>query len=191
LAETDDMGFSEKAIETVVDRLYDLVSAKKSITVREVAKALSISETQTEKLARLLESSKLVQVNYSLSDIIISIAEEAKPAQAPAASHDSDSAERALLSSCDEIAKAKSLLEYSRRQVEQLSKKIVQVAPQQAAAVKANEISPVLRKKLEGLESDAQEAKSHAQAALAAATVLEEASRKLSAVAATRKGARQ
>ena len=190
MAETDDMGFSEKAIETVVDRLYDLVNAKKSITVREVAKALSISESQTEKLARLLESSKLVQVNYSLSDIIISIAEEAKPAQAPAASQDSE-AERALLASCDEIAKAKSLLEYSRRQVEQLSKKIAQVAPQQAAAVKANEISPGLRKKLEGLDSDAHEAKSHAEAALAAATALEESSRKLSAVATTRKGARQ
>ena len=191
MAETGELDFSEKAIETVVDRLYDIVKAKKSVPVRDVAKALSISESQTEKLARLLESSKLVQVNYNLSDIIITIAEEAKVAAA-APSADADPAERALLSSCEEVARAKALLEYSRRQVEQLARKISQSAPQQAAAIKAQDITPTLRKKLEGLESDAAEAKAHANAALVAAAVLEEASQKLTqVVAASRKGARQ
>jgi len=189
LAETGDTGFSEKAIETVVDRLYDIVKAKKAVPVREVAKALLISEAQTEKLARLLESSKLVQVNYNLSDTIITIAEEAKEGQAAAASAENPS-ERAILSTCEEVARAKSLLEYSRRQLEQLSRKLAQSAPQQAAAVKAQDVGPGLRKKLEGLESDAAEAKAHANATLAAAAALEEASQKLSQVA-TRKGARQ
>jgi len=188
LAGTGDAGSSEKAIETVVDRLYDLVNAKKSVTVREVAKALSISEPQTEKLARLLESSKLVQVNYSLSEIIITIAEEAKAAPAAAAT-EPDPAERAILSSCDEVARAKAVLEFSRRQVEQLSGRLAQSASQQAAAIKAKDVSPALRRRLEGIGSDAAQAKAHATAALAAATVLEEASQRLSQVA-TRKGAR-
>jgi len=190
LADTNDAGFSEKAIETVVDRLYDLVKAKKAVPVREIAKALSISESQTEKLARLLESSKLVQVNYNLSDITITIAEEAKPEAAIAASAENDPAERAILSTCDEVARAKSLLEFSRRQVEQLSKKLSQSSSQQAAAIKAKDISPGLRKKLEGLESDAAEAKAHANATLVAATTLEDSSQALSQMA-TRKGARQ
>lgn len=190
MAETGDVDFSEKAIETVVDRLYDIVKAKKAVPVREVAKALSISESQTEKLARLLESSKLVQVNYNISDIIITIVEEAKPDAVVAASAGSNPAERALLSSCEDVERARALLEYSRRQLEQLSKKLAQSAPQQAAAVKAQDIGPALRKKLEGLDSDAAKAKAHANATLVAATVLEEASQKLSQ-AATRKGARQ
>jgi len=190
LAATGDAGSSEKAIETVVDRLYDIVNAKKSATVREIAKALSISESQAEKLARLLESSKLVQVNYNLSDITITIAEEAKQAPAAAAPAEQDPAERAMLSACDEVARAKSVLEFSRRQVEQLSGKLALTASQQAAAVKAKDVSPALRRRLEGLESDAAQAKAHANAALVAATVLEEAGQKLAQVA-TRKGARQ
>jgi hypothetical protein len=189
LAESGDADSSEKSIETVVDRLYDIVKAKKSVPVREISKALSLSESQTEKLARLLESSKLVQVNYSLSDIIITIADQ--PAtHSSAASVVPDAAERAILSACDDVARVKSLLEFSRRNVEQLSKKIAQEAPQQAAALKAKDVSPVMRKRLESLEADAAQAKAHANAILAASAVLQEASQRLSQVVA-RKGARQ
>lgn len=190
MVETGDVGNSEKAIETVVDRLYDIVKAKKAATVKEVSKALSIPEAQTEKLARLLESSKLVQVNYNLSDITITIAEEAGAVPAAAASAQPDPAERAILSACDEVARAKSLLEFSRRQVEQLSKKLAQSAPQLSVAIDAKDVSPALRRRLAGLETDAAEAKAHANAALVAATVLEEAGGKLSQVV-TRKGARK
>jgi len=189
LTESGDAYSSEGAIETVVDRLYDLVKAKKAVSVRDVSKALSLSEPQTEKLARLLESSKLVQVNYSLSDIIISIAEGEATAVA-AASGEANPAERAILATCDDVARAKSLLEFSRRQIEQLSRKLAQAAPQQAASLKAKDVSPAMKKKLESLESDAAQAKGHANATLVAATVLEDESQKLSQVA-TRKGARQ
>ena len=189
MAEKVNADSSEKSIETVVDRLYDLVKARKTITVREVSKALSLSESQTEKLARLLESSKLVQVNYSLSDIIITIGEEAKAAPTASAAGESDPVERAILSACEDVARAKTLLEFSKRQTEQLSSKLALAASQQAG-VKAKDISPALRKRLESLESDAAQAKSYANATLVATTVLEEASQKLSQ-AATRKGARQ
>ncbi len=190
LAESVTEDSSEKAIETVVDRLYDLVKARKAISVREVSKALSLPEPQTEKLARLLESSKLVQVNYSLSDIIITTVDEAKAAPAAFAASNSDSAEREILTACEDVARAKTLLEFSKRQTEQVSRKLAQAASQQAASIKAKDVSPALRKRLESLESDAAEAKGYANAALVAATVLEEASQKLSQ-AATRKGARQ
>jgi predicted metalloprotease with PDZ domain len=190
LAELGGADSTEKAIETVVDRLYDLVRARKAVTVREVSKALSISEPQTEKLARLLEASRLVQVNYTLSDITITMAEEPKEAPASGAGVEADPAGQALLSACDEVARAKSLLEFSRRQVEQLSKKLEQAALQQSLAPKAKDVGPALRKRLESLEADASQAKAHANAALVAATVLEDAGQKISQVAA-RKGARQ
>jgi hypothetical protein len=188
LAQTGNADSSDKAIETVVDRLYDLVKAKKTITVKEVSKTLLLSETQTEKLAHLLESSKLVQVNYNLSETVITIVEDAAAPVVAAA--ESDLVERAILSSCEDVARAKALLEFSMRQLEQLSKKLAAAAPQQAANIKAKDVSPALRKRLESLEADAAQVKAHANAMLVTATVLEDASQKLSQVA-TKKGAKQ
>jgi len=189
LAQTGNADSSDKAIETVVDRLYDLVKAKKTITVKEVSKTLLLSETQTEKLAHLLESSKLVQVNYNLSETVITIVEDATAVPVVAAG-ESDAMERAILSSCEDVARAKALLEFSMRQLEQLSKKLAAAAPQQAANIKAKDVSPALRKRLESLEADAAQVKAHANAMLVTATVLEDASQKLSQVA-TKKGAKQ
>ena len=71
-----------QTIETVIDRLYEFVRINKATTVKATASALALSEQQVEKLAHLLEDAGLVTVNYTLSEIQVSMPTGEKPAGA-------------------------------------------------------------------------------------------------------------
>lgn len=58
-------------IETVIDKLYDLVKAGSKVTVRKAALALSLTEEQVEKLALILEESGLIEVQYTLGGSVL------------------------------------------------------------------------------------------------------------------------
>ncbi|MEM4255369.1 MAG: hypothetical protein QXR53_03500 [Candidatus Norongarragalinales archaeon] len=58
-------------IETVIDKLYDLVKAGNKVTVKEAALALSLTEEQVEKLAMILEESDLIEIQYTLGGSIL------------------------------------------------------------------------------------------------------------------------
>ncbi|MFA5247062.1 MAG: hypothetical protein WC408_04205 [Candidatus Micrarchaeia archaeon] len=189
MAEKIDTAYADKTIETIVDRLYDLVKAKKTASITEVSRALSISESQTEKLARLLESSKLVQLNYALSETTIAIPEEAAAAQAKHDEYvDKPVSQRALVSVCDDVARAKAILEFSQRQILQIGKKIEQAAAD-AKKIQPQDITPQMRKQLEALIADAASAKAYAKSTQDAVAKIEDASKEIAANN-VRKGAR-
>lgn|GEM_PF-2582404 len=58
-------------IETVIDRLYDLIKAGNKVTVKEAALALSLTDEQVEKLAMILEESDLIEVQYTLAGSVL------------------------------------------------------------------------------------------------------------------------
>ncbi len=62
----------EKEIDTVIDRLFELVNGRGRISVSEAAKALTLDANQVEKMALVLESNKLVDVSYELWGTILS-----------------------------------------------------------------------------------------------------------------------
>ncbi|MFH0835950.1 MAG: hypothetical protein V1834_02195 [Candidatus Micrarchaeota archaeon] len=61
----------EKDLQTSVDRLIELISSKKRVTVSEASQALALPVSQVEKLARILEESKLIKVEYGLTNIFL------------------------------------------------------------------------------------------------------------------------
>ncbi len=88
----------DKSVETIIDRFYDLIVASKSIAVSNAALALSLKPPQVEKLARLLEDAKLVSIDYTLSEMVISIPKSAASKQVSAAHRDDHTA------NCDDKA---------------------------------------------------------------------------------------
>ena len=51
-------------IETVADRLHDLIASNGVVSLQRAATVLALTENQTEKLALLLERADLIKVKY-------------------------------------------------------------------------------------------------------------------------------
>jgi hypothetical protein len=62
----------QKEIETVIDRLLELVYKRGKTTIREAAMILALDQNQIEKMALLLESQGLIDVSYTLIGTVLS-----------------------------------------------------------------------------------------------------------------------
>lgn len=102
----------DKPIETVIDKFYDLVVANKSISGRQAASTLSLSEAQVEKLSKLLDDAGLVSTGYSLSELVISIPSEQQPQKKQEAKSAADPAGDALF----EVSRSRKVLEFAKKQ---------------------------------------------------------------------------
>ncbi|MFA6048426.1 MAG: hypothetical protein WC792_00570 [Candidatus Micrarchaeia archaeon] len=72
-------------LDTVIDRLYEYVRINKRVGLDAAASALGLPSAQAEKLALLLEQSKLIRVQYSLGKTeLFSYEEETQVAAAKA-----------------------------------------------------------------------------------------------------------
>ncbi|MFW6449561.1 MAG: helix-turn-helix domain-containing protein [Nanoarchaeota archaeon] len=60
------MAKKESFIETGVDKLVDLISSKKKISIPEAAKALDVSEDVIQEWADFLEEEDLITIDYSI-----------------------------------------------------------------------------------------------------------------------------
>ncbi len=63
----------EEKIRTRADRMLEIVSAKSSVRLSEVAEALAMTPDQAEKIALLLEQNGLLEVRYGLLDVSLSL----------------------------------------------------------------------------------------------------------------------
>lgn len=172
---SDIQPLSEKTIETVMDRLYDLVRAKQSTTTKEVADALSISEAQAEKLARLLESSKLVSVNYTLSETTISVPQSEVAAEAQKAREHERPEAQEILAACEEASRAKNMLELSQRQLSQAARRLRDISGDAKRMASSPQRPIEVSKRLDRLSQDAVLARGAAAAMTAQADELSEA----------------
>jgi chromosome segregation ATPase len=122
----DDDEFVNKTVDTVIDRLYDFVRINKSTTVHDIARALTLSEAQVEKLTHLLEDAHLVSLTYGISDIIVAMPsqeaeEKSGPAtgQSPEQKFDGDA--RRLET---EVSKSRGVLDFALGDLYERTKKI-------------------------------------------------------------------
>jgi len=58
-------------IETIIDRLYDYVNTNGRVSVDAAAKAIGLPTDQVEKLAVLLENSGLLEMQYTLTHVVL------------------------------------------------------------------------------------------------------------------------
>ncbi|MFH0923086.1 MAG: hypothetical protein V1811_03440, partial [Candidatus Micrarchaeota archaeon] len=58
-------------IETIIDRLYDYVNTNGRVSVNAAAKAIGLPGEQVEKLAVLLENSGLLEMQYTITQVIL------------------------------------------------------------------------------------------------------------------------
>ena len=66
----------ETEFQTSVDQVFDFIKSNKRVTVRQVAKAMSLPLGEVEKLVKILEGSKLIQVSYGFNDTFLTYADE-------------------------------------------------------------------------------------------------------------------
>ncbi|MBU1197070.1 hypothetical protein KJ765_01010 [Candidatus Micrarchaeota archaeon] len=62
----------EGKLDTSIDRLVEFIRLKKSTTVDEAARALSLSQKQVEEIAEVLAESGLIHLKYEFSGIRLS-----------------------------------------------------------------------------------------------------------------------
>jgi len=180
---------ADKTIDTVIDRLYDIVRAKRTTTAREVAAALSITEAQAEKLARLLESSKLVQLNYTVSETVIALPPAEPKAEAQRTSPEEDAKSRALAAACEDATGVKNLLEFSRRQLWGAVKKLEELPPEARRLAEARQTGEAA-KRAERLAADAKTTKKISSEIAALADELQAAAAQVSGQQDSQKGAK-
>ncbi|MFH1779536.1 MAG: hypothetical protein ABH803_00120 [Candidatus Micrarchaeota archaeon] len=57
--------------QTSVDEVFDFIKSNKTVSVKQVANAMSLPLIQVERLVKILEASKLIEVSYSLNETIL------------------------------------------------------------------------------------------------------------------------
>ena len=62
----------EKEIDTVIDRLFELVNGQGRISVSAAARALALNPDQVDKMGLVLESNKLISVSYEFWGTVLS-----------------------------------------------------------------------------------------------------------------------
>ncbi|NUN11222.1 hypothetical protein HUU53_01095 [Candidatus Micrarchaeota archaeon] len=66
----------DQEFQTSVDNVFDFIKSNKKVTINQLSKAMSISPAQIEKLVKILEASKLIDVSYGLNEVFLSYKEE-------------------------------------------------------------------------------------------------------------------
>lgn len=137
-------------LDTPIDRLVEYVKLKKSTTVEEAAKALSLPSKEVEELAEILAESGLINLRYEFSGIRLTPklvkAEDAKPGEAGAKGRGVlervNSVEQELKSASDMFAFSEK--DISRR-VEAVRSHFKEI---ESLEVKDEEVEPLKRKTL-------------------------------------------